>query len=77
MPSSSSLSSLSSSSQIQTTYATLPVMPNVSCVHVTRDTGKKRAAENNMRQLVLYTMKSNRKSEQFGRCAPQNVQFIF
>lgn len=60
-----SSSSLSPSSQKQTTYATSPVMPNVSCVHVTRDTGKKRAADNNMRQLV-HAKKTNRKSEQFG-----------
>lgn len=38
--------------QKQTSYATSTVMSNVSCVHVTRDTGKKRAADNNMLQLV-------------------------
>lgn len=54
-------------SQQQGTTATPSILSNVSCIQVTRDTGKKRAADSDVLQSMVYLQNSTSMRSHFDR----------
>lgn len=69
-----SKSSIAQPSQQQGTAATPSILSNVSCLQVTRDTGKKRAADSDVLQSMVSTTKSMRS---FYRRIVIIISFVF